>query len=227
MLRRPFDRQQKLLQDQTLVLGSRIEELLQFSLEAIQQAQPDRSRQLLGEYQRLKKEESELEFAVLSVLSRQQPMAGDLRFLVTALKVTLELGRVADHAREINQANSHIEQKHTSEMMQLVFRTGQAAILLLRRAIEAFARRDATLAEHIAQQDDQIDQLYRYLTGRLLATIKLQPALAGQSIYLSQIAHQFERIGDRATNICEWVLYSVTGEMIETNTKPAERIQVL
>ena len=96
---------------------------------------------------------------------------------------------------------------------------GSQAEELLRQSLEAFSERDVELAQLISVRDYEIDDLYVHITRRLLAVSRTDSHAAGQAIHLSHIAHQLERVGDRATNICEWVIYAVTGHIVEMNTE--------
>ena len=94
-----------------------------------------------------------------------------------------------------------------------------SATKMFHNAMAAFAERDPTLAQAISIQDNDIDDLYAYINQRLLAVSRSDADSASHTIYLSQTAHQLERVGDRATNICEWVIYAVTGYLVEMNVE--------
>jgi len=96
-----------------------------------------------------------------------------------------------------------------------------AVTKMFRNAMAAFAERDPTLTQAISIQDNEIDDLYGYINQRLLALSRSDANATSQTIHLSQVAHQLERVGDRATNICEWVIYAVTGYMVEMNVELA------
>ena len=100
---------------------------------------------------------------------------------------------------------------------------GELSKRLLGKALDAWASKDVKLAADIDLMDDEIDDLYGYINHRLLAVSKTEPQLASRAIYLLEVAHQLERVADRATNICEWVVYAVTGKLVEININDSER----
>ena len=220
MARLAFEQKQRYLQDKVLVLGSRVEEILQGAVDALKQRDLEKSTRLIVDSRNLNQVCNEIETDTLVALATQQPMAGDLRFLAGVLEIALELGRVGKHTREISEINLKLGPEKRPKALLYINYMAESARKMLRLAMEAFARRDVILARSISVQDDEVDDLFSETYRHLLATVKTNPELAAQSIYLSQVAHQLERVADRATNICEWIVYVITGEMVETNMKP-------
>ncbi len=223
MLRRPFEQQQRRLQDRVLVLGSQTEEVLRDSVETLKQGDAHKATYLLTRSRQLIKNCVGAENDTLALLATQQPMAGDLRFLAAAFQISLEVGRVANHAGEIARISLNLGQARQPEVFGQLTHMADAAIQMFHQAVGAFADRDADLARVIADQDDAIDDLYSYINQHLRTISRMEPHLASQTLFLSQVAHELERVGDRSTNICEWVLYAVTGKLIETNVELRER----
>ncbi|MEW5960345.1 MAG: phosphate signaling complex protein PhoU [Chloroflexota bacterium] len=222
MVRSTFEQKQRRLQDKLLMLGSRVEEALIAAVEALKCRDTGQSRRLLIDSRHFSQACAEIEADTLAMVATQQPMAGDLRFLAAVLEIALELGRISDHTREISEINLKLGDKRRPEPFFDLLRLAYLARDMLHQALEALIRRDVALAQTISAQDQVVDDLFREVYPRLLVTIKSQPEIMSQAIYLSDAAHQLERVADRSTNICEWVVYAVTGEMIDT--KVARRL---
>ena len=224
MLRRPFEQQQRRLQDKVLVLGSQTEELLRDSVAAlVRQGDADRAIFLLKTGRQLSQNCASAETDALALLATQQPMAGDLRFLAAVFQISLELGRVANHAGEIARISLKLGRSRHADALLHFDHLAESTLKMFHHALGAFAERDAILARAIAVQDDEIDDLYSFINQHLRAISRMAPHLVDQTLFISQAAHELERVGDRSTNICEWVLYAVTGELVETNVEAYER----
>lgn len=218
MLRRPFDRQQRQLQDQLLVLGSQVEEFLRQAVDSLKKRDKALARRLLEKERQMHQGRDQIERDTLALLSTQQPTAGDLRFLAAVFQLSLEFGGIGYQTRQILKTVLAMEERpHPEPFVHIVHMAGLVE-KMLRRSMEAFSERDVELAQVISVQDYEIDDLYVHITRRLLAVSRTDSHAAGQAIHLSHIAHQLERVGDRATNICEWVIYAVTGHIVEMNT---------
>ncbi len=219
MLRQTFELKQRQLQDKLLILGSQVALNLATSIEALKQRDMDQARGLLADSRNIKKGCAAIEADTLALISTQQPMAGDLRFLAAVLEIALELQRIGSHATEIAEINLKLGEQNLPESYVKIVHMADMAGKMLHQAMTAFARRDAALARAVSAQDSEVDVLHTYVYDRLKAAIKVAPGMVPQFIYLFQMAHQLERVADRTTNICEWVVFAVTGEMEETNTK--------
>ncbi len=219
MLRRPFDQQQRQLQDKVLALGSQVEEALQQTVDSLERRDKAQAQRLLDEERQLHQGRIRIETDTLALLSTQQPTAGDLRFLAAVFQLSLELGGMAYQTRQILKTVLELEDRPHPEPFGHILHLAGLIVNMLRRSMEAFSERDADLAQVIAVQDYEIDDLYVHITRRLLAVSRTDSYAGSQAIHLSHIAHQLERVGDRATNICEWVIYAVTGHIVEMNTE--------
>jgi phosphate transport system protein len=219
VLRRPFDQRQRQLQDKVLVVGSQVEQLLQEAVDSLRRRDKLQAQHLLDVERKLHQSRAQIEKDTLALLSTQQPTAGDLRFLAAVFQLSLELGGVAYQTRQILKSLLELEDRpHPEPFVHIVHMAG-LVVNMLRQSMEAFSERDVDLAQTIAVQDYEIDDLYVHITRRLLAVSRTDCHAGSQAIVLSHIAHQLERVGDRATNICEWVIYAVTGHIVEMNTE--------
>jgi phosphate transport system protein len=219
VLRRPFDQRQRQLQDKVLVLASQVEKALRETVDSLKKRDKAEARRLLEEERQLHQSRVQIESDTLALLSTQQPTAGDLRFLATVFQVSLELGGVAYQTRQILKTVLELEDRPHPEPFGHIVHMAGLVEKMLHQSMAAFSDRDVELAQTVAVRDYEIDDLYVHITRRLLAVSRTDCYAASQAIHLSHIAHQLERIGDRATNICEWVIYAVTGHIVEMNTE--------
>jgi phosphate transport system protein len=202
-----------------LVLGSQVEELLRQTVDSLKKRDKALAQRLLEEERQLDHSRDRLESDTLILLSTQQPTAGDLRFLAAVFQLSLELGGIGYQTRQILKTVLEMEERpHPDPFIHILHMAGLVE-KMLHQSLAAFSARDVELAQVISVRDYEIDDLYVHITRRLLAVSRTDSHAAGQAIHLSHIAHQLERVGDRATNICEWVIYAVTGHIVEMNTE--------
>jgi phosphate transport system protein len=164
-----------------------------------------------------------IESACLTLIATQQPMATDLRVIAAVLDISTELERMHDYLKGIAKITLMIgELPHLtplSDFPQMASRVRE----MLHQALTAFAGRDeklAQLARSIPGQDDEVDELYNRVYHQLLALILADPTTADQANYLLWAAHNLERTADRVTNICERVIFTVTGQLVELDSEP-------
>lgn len=153
----------------------------------------------------------------LIVMATQQPIAGDLRWLVAAIGIASELERIGDYAKGI--AKITIRNADLSAVTSLVDlpQMAQGAITMLRDVLDAFVQSDATVGQRLIDADDRVDELRRHIRAELTAAMQRDPAIVPQAVDLLFVAHNLERIADRTTNIAERLVFMVSGEVIELN----------
>jgi phosphate transport system protein len=215
MLRHKFDQELQRLQDEVLVLGSLVEKALVRSVELLKQRDLAGSRRLIAGDRLINERRYALEAETIALIATQQPMAGDMRLLAAILEIITELERIGDYAKGIARINLAIGDKPL--IMPLIDLPVMAdkACHMLRQALDAFVHRDVALARAIPRQDDEVDALYNQVFRVLLSHIISSPGTLEQATYLLWAAHNLERTADRVINICERVIYTVTGEMQE------------
>lgn len=218
MLRNGFEQKQQRLRDDVLVLGSYVVEALLESVQVVEQRNSQKAMHLIKNNRNINKKCEVIEKGTLALLSTQQPMAGDLRALASIMQVALELERISDHAKEIAEVNLKLGENNLAFSLQNIKYMAKLSRIMLDDALAAFARQDVALAKGVPEQDDAIDNLYRRIHQDVISAIAADRDTIAQAIYLSHIGHHLERVGDRATNICEWVVFAATGEMKELNT---------
>ena len=213
--RAAFDRQLRTLQDDVLLMGSMVEKAVERSIDALVRLDADLARQIIADDQIIDDARWRLEEDAVRVIATQQPMAGDLRLIASVIHISTELERMGDHAEGIAKiVLMHRDQAPVKPLIDIP-RMAELARDMLRRSLDALVRRDADAARQVAAEDDAVDALYEQVYRELLTYMIEDPHLIQRATWLLWAAHNVERIADRATNICERVVYVMTGKMIE------------
>jgi len=218
MLRQTFEDELQHLQDEVLVLGSMVEEALTESVECLRKRDMERSRQLIANDRLINEKRFAIEADTLTLIATQQPIAGDLRVLASVLEIAAELERMGDYAKGIANINLMIGDEPLLKPLVDIPRMAEKARDMLHRALEAFILRDVELAQAIPAEDDEVDALYNQVYRELATYILSNPRNIEQANYLLWAAHNLERTADRVTNICERVVFTVTGQMAEISS---------
>jgi phosphate transport system protein len=177
------------------------------------------ARRLIAEDLRINEERFAIEADCLTLIATQQPLAGDLRTIAAILEIATELERIGDYAKGIAKIN--VMMGHEAPLKPLVDipLMAEKALDMLHRSLDAFVRQDLALARAIPKEDDEVDALYNRVYRELLTIIMSDPRTIDQANYLLWVAHNLERTADRVTNICERVVFTITGEMAEMDTQ--------
>ena len=217
MTRELFDKKLREMQDDVLIMGSMVEKAVQRSMEALRNRDAARSDAVIREDRAINAKRYEIEEKCIHTIALQQPMAADLRVLVAVLFIATELERMADHAEGIARINLMLGDEPLPAVLSDIGEMADKAGDMLRRALTAFVDRDDRSARLICDEDDQIDTLYDSSYQTLIQEMIRLPADVQRLTYLIWACHNLERIADRVTNICERVIFMVTGQLEEIN----------
>jgi len=217
MPRQTLDRELGHLQDEMLILGSMVEKAITSSVEALKKRDQEAARQIIADDLKINRKRFDIEEECIQLVATQQPMAGDLRAIVAVLHIIVDLERMADHAEGIARITLMIGDEPPLKPLVDVPRMAEKGVDMLRRSLEAFIHRDAETARRICDEDDEVDALYDQVYRELLTYMIADPRTINRATYLLWVAHNLERIADRVTNICERVIFMVTGKMEELN----------
>jgi len=220
MLRQTYERDLQRLQDDVLALGGMVEEAITASVASLKRRDMEASERVIAQDQAINQKRFGIERDVLVLIATQQPMASDLRVLAAILAIISELERIGDYAKGIARINLMIGPEPLVKPLVDIPRMAEKARDMLHRALVAFAERDTDLARAIPEEDDEVDDLYNQVYRELITYIITDPRTLDQANYLMWAAHNLERAADRVTNICERVVFTVTGEMIELDHHP-------
>jgi phosphate transport system protein len=210
-----FDRELQRIQDEVLVLGSMVEKNLVESVEILRRRDFEGSRRLIAQDREINRKRFAIESDVLTLIATQQPVASDMRILAAVLEITTELERIGDYAKGIAKINLLIgAEPLLKPLIDLPVMAAKARDML-HQALDAFIRHDVDLARAIPARDDEIDALYNQINRELLTYVLADPTNIDRANYLLWAAHNLERTGDRVINLCERVVFTVTGKMEE------------
>ncbi len=207
-MRNYFREQLKQLHQELTEMGKTCEIAISAASEALLKNNDALAAAAENAEEELDRQEREVEDLCLKLLLRQQPVARDLRQISAALKMISDLERIGDQAADIAELarliRTPVENLHIAEMTQAVIR-------MVTDSVNAFVQRDLELARAVCAADDQVDALFDQVKQELVELISSNAANSGQSLDLLMVAKYLERIGDHATNVAEWVEYSLTG----------------
>jgi len=224
MVRETFDRELQRLQDETLALGSMVEHAIVESVEILKQRDMEGSRRLIAQDRLVNEKRFAIEADALTLIATQQPVARDMRTIAAILDITSELERIGDYAKGIAKINLLIGPGPLVKPLVDLPRMADKARDMLHRALAAFAQRDVDLARSIPTEDDEVDDLYNQVYRELITYILADPSTIEGANYLLWVAHNLERAADRVTNICERVIFTVTGEMVEMDVEEGQTV---
>jgi phosphate transport system protein len=155
--------------------------------------------------------EKEIEGMCLKLLMHQQPVASDLRLVSAVLKIITDLERIADHASDISEITVNMAGKPYIKKLEHIPQMAEATMKMVTKSIDAFVKKDIELAQEVMDADAKVDKLFFTVKKDLLGMINKKTDPADQAFDLMMIAKYFERIGDHATNVAEWVVFTITG----------------
>jgi phosphate transport system protein len=214
-----FDREIQTLQEQVLRMGSMVEKQLDRAVTALRTLDHENARQVIEADDEIDRLRYQIEDQAIRLIATQQPMASDLRTIVAALNIIVDMERMGDHAEGIAKiVLMHGDQPLLKPLVDIP-RMAELAGSMLHRALDAFVEKDAEAAERVAAEDDEMDGLYNQVYRELLTYMLNDPRTIDRATWLLWVAHNLERIGDRATNVCERVVYLVTGRMPDLGTE--------
>ncbi len=211
--RAQFDHALQELQDGLLTLGSMVEKAIARAVASLKDRDLELSRQVIREDDLIDARRTELEERVVDLIASQQPVAFDLRTLITTLHISMELERIGDYAEGISKISLMMGDQPPVKPLVDIPRMAEKSAAMLRASLDALVRRDTDLARQVLSDDDEVDMLYDQVYHELLLLMLKDPKVIERATYLLWAAHDLERIADRATNIAEQVIYLVTGKM--------------
>jgi phosphate transport system protein len=203
------------IQDEVLVLGSMVEKSIIRSMEALKNRDINLAKQVIACDQDINRKRYDIEEKCIELIVTQQPMASDLRLIVAVLYIIVDLERIGDHAEGNARIAVMIGDEPPLKPLIDLPRMAEKAADMLHRSLDAFIRHDAEAARKISDEDDEIDQLYDQVFRELLIFMMEDPKTVTRATRLIWVAHNLERTGDRVTNICERIVFTVTGKMEE------------
>ena len=209
-MRSRFDEQLALLNKEMIEMGALCEEVIALASKALTEADPELAKKVAPLDAEIDQKERNIESLCLKLLLQQQPVARDLRQISAALKMITDMERIGDQADDISEIVLYLTDV-PAESHVLLQKMAEAAIGMVSDSVDAYVRQDVELAEQVIAHDDTVDDYFEQVKQALIQRIANDPAEGGTALDLLMIAKYLERIGDHATNIAEWVEFSVTG----------------
>jgi len=214
-MRNKFDEQLTYLNDMLIEMGVMIEKAISIAIKALVDQDEALAKQAIAYDIEIDHMEREIESLCLRLLLQQQPVARDLRLISAALKMITDMERIGDHAADISEITLMLIGETFISTIEHIPMMAEATSKMLTESVDAYVRMDADLAREVIAYDDVVDDLFVKVKNDLIELIQADSSNGEQAIDLIMIAKYFERIGDHATNIAEWVLFSITGRHME------------
>ena len=215
MPRTDFDRSLQDIQEELLVLGSMVEKSIDRSVLALKNRDLSLSKVVIDDDDLIDDLRNQIEEKCISVIATQNPMAGDLRTVISVLYIAEELERMGDYAEGIAKISLSIGKEPMLKPLVDIPRMAEKSSKMLSRSLDALVNRDEQLAIQVCRDDNEVDELYNQVYRELLTFMISDPKTIERATYLLWVSHNIERIADRATNISERVLYLITGKIFD------------
>jgi phosphate transport system protein len=217
MTRNYFDKELQELHLLMLKMCTEVEEALINSVHALKHQDISMAKAVLDGDDIIDDMEYQIEEKCLKLIALQAPMAKDLRFIATAMKIITDLERIADHAVDISKITIRLaDEKYIKELIDIP-RMGEITTRMVKESIDAYVKQDAEKAKEVAKIDDEVDALHKQIFRELLLIMMEDPKKINQATNFLFVSKSLERIGDYVTNICEKIIYAVTSEHMNLN----------
>ena len=215
--RTTFHKEIREIQDEILVMGSMVNKAILQAIAALQNRDLTQAKQVIADDQKINHKRFEIEDKCIQLIATQQPMASDLRTIVTVLNIITELERIGDYAEGNAKIAIMIGEEPPLKPLVDIPVMAEKTVAMLDSSLIAFINHDINAARKIGAEDNLIDNLYAHVFHELLAFMANDPKTITRATRLMRVAHNLERSADRITNICERITFMVTGEMEEIN----------
>jgi len=209
MMRNKFDEQLFLLNNLLIEMGALIETAIALAIQALKEQNVELANKAIDFDEEIDQKEKEIQALCLKLLLQQQPVAKDLRLISAALKMITDMERIGDQAADISEIAIMMAGKPYIKKLEHIPQMAEATIKMVTDSIDAFVKKDMNLAKSVIAHDDIVDRLFDTIKFEIIDLIRRDNANSEQAIDFIMIAKYFERIGDHAVNIAEWVAFSM------------------
>ena len=217
-IRTAFHKRLREIQDDILIMGSMVTKATMLAIEALQNRDLAIAKQIITDDDKINRKRFDIEEKCIQLIATQQPMASDLRTIVAVLNIITELERIGDYAAGNAKIAIMIGNEPPLKPLIDIPRMAEKTVDMLNRSLKAFIDHDVEAARKISAEDDFIDNLYDQVFRELLTFMAEDPKTITRATRLIWVTHNLERSADRVTNICERIVFMVTGKMEESNT---------
>ncbi len=210
-MRTKFDEQLRQLNSEMVLMCNMIEKAIQEAIDALFTRNVDKARQIMKDDELVDQEQKKIENICFQLLIQQQPVARDLRTITAAMKMVTDMERIGDHAADISELTIMMAESPYIRKAERIKKMAAEAVIMLLQAVEAYVERDIKKAIAVIAHDDVVDDLFVKVKSDLIEIMQNDTAYAEYAADLLMVNKYLERIGDHATNIAEWVIFSING----------------
>jgi phosphate transport system regulatory protein PhoU len=222
MSRFTLDQEIKLVQDEMLLLGSLAEQAILNAVDALRRRDVAAAKSIYAEDQKINSKHFAIENHILIIFATQSPLARDLRILAAMLEIITELERIGDYAKGIAKVAMRLADDETPIPIREISTMADKATSMLHRALGAFVSEDLAAAYAIPREDDEVDELYISIYRKIVQNMIKNPETIDHTNQILWVIHNLERTADRVTNICERIVFIVSGELLELDSSDDE-----
>jgi len=222
-MRAKFEEQLALLNNMLIDMGAMVENAIKYAIEALIKQDAGLAKKAVKYDMDVDQMEKDIESLCLKLLMQQQPVARDLRLISAALKMITDMERIGDQAADISEITLLLVDAPYIKKLEHIPQMAEATAKMVTDSVDAFVRKDLELAREVINYDDVVDDLFKTVRHDLLELIHEDSSNGEQAMDLFMIAKYFERIGDHAVNIAQWVEFSIMGTMSDKTPRPAEK----
>jgi phosphate transport system protein len=212
-----FDRELFQLREKVLELGTLVRAAVAGGMQALVAGDPDLAHEVIAADANINRLRYDIETECYALLAMEQPVARDLRVISSALMVNVDLERIGDHGKKIARIYLRMVEDPRPIPLDDIPQLGEIALIMLDRSLRALSSSDVAAARAVCKTDDEADALYKQAFNAAIDRMLENPRLISAGTHLIQIAHELERVADRATNVAERVIYTVAGELVDLN----------
>lgn len=211
-MRNRFESQLIELNDSLITMSTYVEESIALATKALKEQDTALAQKVIELESEVDQQEKDIETLCLKMLLQQQPVAKDLRTISAALKMITDLERISDQCADISELAILLSKEQYIKKLEHIPMMAEGAVKMVTDSINAYVHKDLELAQKVIADDDYVDDLFNCVKKDLVELIREDIQKSSQAIDLLMIAKYYERIGDHATNIAEWVVFSITGQ---------------
>ena len=208
-MRNKFNEQLVELNNEMISMGIMIEKSISRTVEALNNGDIELARKIMEGDEQVDRAQKKIENICFNLIVEQQPVAKDLRTITAALKMVTDMERIGDHAADISEITVFLARNNMKVNFDHIGRMATETVMMLNHSIEAYVERDREKARKVIEHDDVVDELFNQVKDDIITHIRSNPNAGEEAADLLMVAKYFERIGDHATNIAEWVIYSL------------------
>ena len=208
-MRSKFDEQLRLLNQEMMYMGTMIEDSIQKAIEALIAQNAQLAEKIMNSDSDVDHEQKKIENICFNLLMQQQPVARDLRVISAAMKMVTDMERIGDHAADISEITIMLSKEPYVLNLDDIKKMASETVIMLIRSIEAYVEKDMNKAQEVIRHDDIVDDLFDKNKADIIELILHDPEKGEQAADMLMVAKYFERIGDHATNIAEWVIFAL------------------